>query len=333
MSDHNVNRRVAALGLAGAMASLTLKAQAQQQLRVAAVYTHPFEHLWVSCVHKALQAAEKRGDIAYRAYENIAPNEIPAVMRKLAQTSPDVIFGECHQTEDTVRQVAASFPKTAFVLGSNGKPQGPNVSVFDNYVHEPAYLEGMLAGGLTQSKHIGMVGGFAAPDVKALMNAFMLGARAVNADVRFSSGAINGWLNVSRAKKMTNTMIDQGADALLAIANSGVVEVAAERRVLAFGSLINRQGAYPNTVVASAMWHVEPVVDAVIQRVRAGAFAAEDYAPYSMMRAKGATLSPLGSFERKVLPDLLGRVRVKEADILSGRFQVPYIETLAMTMS
>lgn len=333
MTDNNVNRRAAVLGLAGVMASFAPGVHAKQRLKVAAVYTLPFEQLWVSCVHKALQAADRRGDIAYKAYENIAPSELSALVRKLALAGRDVIFGECYQAEEAVRQVATAFPKTAFVLGSNGKPQGPNVSVFDNYVHEPAYLEGMLAGGLTQSKHIGMVGGFAAPDVKALMNAFMLGARTVNADVRFSSGAINGWLNVSRAKKMTNAMINQGTDVLFAIANSGVVETAAERGVLAFGSLINQKDAYPNTVVTSAMWHVEPVVDAVIQRVRAGAFAPEDYAPYSMMRAKGATLSPLGSFERKVLPDLLERVRAKEADILSGRFQVPYIETLDMTMS
>ena len=333
MSDNNVNRRAALLGLAGAMTGIAPQAQAKQRLKVAAVYTLPFEQLWVSCVHKALQAADKRGDITYKAYENVAPNELSALMRKLAQTGRDVIFGECYQTEEAARQVALAFPKTAFVLGSNGKPQAPNVSVFDNYVHEPAYLEGMLAGGLTQSKHIGMVGSFAAPDVKALMNAFMLGAREVNPDVRFSSGAIHSWLNSSRAKKMSNAMIDQGVDVLFAIANSGVVETAAERRVLAFGSLINQKDAYPHTVVASAMWHVEPVVDAVIQRVRAGAFTSEDYAPYSMMRVKGATLSPLGSFERKVLPNLLGRVRAKEADILKGRFQVPYIETLDLTMS
>ena len=73
--------------------------------------------------------------------------------------------------------------------------------------------------------------------------------------------------------------------------------------------------------------------DAVIQRVRAGKFKPEDYASLSLMRAKGASLSPLGTFEGKVPPALVSQVRAKEADILSGRFQVPYIEALDMTMS
>ena len=253
-------------------------------------------------------------------------------MRKLAQQGFDVIFGEVYQVEDAVRQVAAAFPKTAFVFGSNGKPQAPNVSVFDNYVHEPAYLEGMLAGGLTRSKHIGLVGGFPAPDVKALMNAFMAGAREVNPDLRFSTGVIYSWLNPPRGKKLTDAMMDQGADVIFAIANSGVVETTAARGGLAFGSLINQQPEYPGPVVASALWHVEPVVQAVLAQVRAGQFKPQDFAPLSTMRTKGASLSPLGSFEQKVPPELLKRVRVREAEILSGRFQVPYNEALELTM-
>ena len=40
-------------------------------------------------------------------------------------------------------------------------PPNPNFSVFDNWIHEPAYLAGMLAGGLTKSGVIGVVGGAA----------------------------------------------------------------------------------------------------------------------------------------------------------------------------
>jgi basic membrane lipoprotein Med (substrate-binding protein (PBP1-ABC) superfamily) len=52
-----------------------------------------------------------------------------------------------------------------FLLGSSGKPQAPNFSVFDNYIQEPAYLTGMVAGAMTKSNKIGMVGGFPIPEV------------------------------------------------------------------------------------------------------------------------------------------------------------------------
>ena len=37
-------------------------------------------------------------------------------------------------------------------MGSSGKPQAPNFAVFDNYIQEPAYLTGMIAGGMTKSQ-------------------------------------------------------------------------------------------------------------------------------------------------------------------------------------
>jgi basic membrane protein A len=72
-------------------------------------------------------------------------------------------------------------------MGSSGKPQEPNFSVFDNYIQEPAYLTGMIAGGMSKSGKIGMVGGFPIPEVNRLMNAFMAGAKEVNPKAEFTS--------------------------------------------------------------------------------------------------------------------------------------------------
>ncbi|RZL56457.1 MAG: BMP family ABC transporter substrate-binding protein, partial [Variovorax sp.] len=53
---------IAALVAAGAPGL----AQAQAKLKVAAVYTVPFEQQWVGRIHKALKAAEARGEIEYK---------------------------------------------------------------------------------------------------------------------------------------------------------------------------------------------------------------------------------------------------------------------------
>jgi basic membrane lipoprotein Med (substrate-binding protein (PBP1-ABC) superfamily) len=73
--------------------------------------------------------------------------------------------------------------------------------------------------------------------------------------------------------------------------------------------VINTQAQYPDTVVASALWNMEPSVDRAIQAVKAGKFKAEDYGPYSMMKHKGSSLAPLGTFEKKVPADLQPRSR------------------------
>src|SRR3954454_16991275 len=101
-------------------------------------------------------------------------------MRQYAEQGNSLIVGEAFAVEAAARKVAKDFPKVSFLLGSSGKPQEPNFAVFDNYIQEPAYLSGMIAGGMTKTNKIGMVGGFPIPEVNRLMNAFMAGVLEVN---------------------------------------------------------------------------------------------------------------------------------------------------------
>lgn len=301
-------------------------AQAQAKLKVAAIYTVPFEQQWVSRIHKALKAAEARGEIEYKASENVANADYERVMREYATGGNQLIVGEAFAVETAARKVAKDFPKTSFLLGSSGKPQAPNFSVFDNYIQEPAYLSGMIAGGMTKSGKIGMVGGFPIPEVNRLMHAFMAGAKETNPKVEFTVTFINSWFDPPKAKEAAFAMIDKGADVLYA-ERFGVSDAAKERKVLAIGNVIDTQADYPDTVVASALWHMEPSIDAAIKAVKAGAFKAEDYGPYSMMKHKGSSLAPLGTFEKKVPADIVAKVKAKEADILAGKFTVKVDDT------
>ena len=56
--------------------------------------------------------------------------------------------------ERAARKVASDFPKTAFLIGSSFGPTGRNFSVFDNWIQEPSYLTGMVAGKATKSNVI-----------------------------------------------------------------------------------------------------------------------------------------------------------------------------------
>ncbi len=297
------------------------KADASRKLKVAAIYTVPVEQQWVSRIHKAMNAAVARGDIEYVFSENVANADYERVMRQYAEQKVDLIVGEAFAVEAAARKVAKDYPKIAFLLGSSGKPQEPNFSVFDNFIHEPSYLTGMIAGGMTRSNKIGMVGGYPIPEVNRLMNAFMAGAREVNPKVEFMVTFINSWFDPPKAKEAAFAMIDKGADIMYA-ERFGVSDAAKERRVLAIGNVIDTQPNYPDTVVASALWNMEPTVDTAIKAVKEGRFKAEDYGKWSYMAVKGSQVAPLGTFEKKVPAELVKRVRDKEAAILAGKFAV-----------
>ncbi len=319
-SSHPSRRQLMTMAAAMVLAVPGL-ASAQAKLKVAAIYTVPFEQQWVSRIHKALKAAEARGEIEYKASENVANADYERVMREYATGGNSLILGEVFGVEAAARKVAKDFPKVSFLMGSSGKPQAPNFSVFDNYIQEPAYLSGMVAGGMTKSNKIGMVGGYPIPEVNRLMNAFMAGARETNPKVEFTVSFINSWFDPPKAKEAAFAMIDKGADVMYA-ERFGVSDAAKEKGKLAIGNVINTQDKYPDTVVASALWNMEPSVDRAIKLAKDGKFAAEDYGPYSMMKHKGSELAPLGTFEKKIPADVGAKMRAKEQAILAGKFSV-----------
>jgi basic membrane lipoprotein Med (substrate-binding protein (PBP1-ABC) superfamily) len=317
-----LSRRTLGVALAAAtLGSLSSPAFAQAKLKVAAIYTVPVEQQWVSRIDKALKAAVARGEIEYEFSENVSNADYERVMRQYAEKGNTLIVGESFAVEAAARKVAKDYPKVSFLMGSSGKPQAPNFSVFDNYIQEPAYLSGLIAGSMSKSGKIGLVGGFPIPEVNRLMNAFMAGAKETNPKAEFTVTFINSWFDPPKAKEAAFAMIDKGADVMYA-ERFGVSDAAKERKVLAIGNVINTQPQYPETVVASALWNMEPTIDLAIKTVKAGKFTAEDYGKYSMMKYKGSELSPLGTFEGKVPKATMDLVASRQKAILDGSFTV-----------
>ena len=319
----SVSRRhaLSAAVAAGLLAGISPSAFAQAKLKVAAIYTVPVEQQWVSRIDKALKAAVARGEIEYVFSENVTNADYERVMRGYAEAGNTLIVGEAFAVEVAARKVAKDYPKVNFLLGSSLKPQAPNFGVFDNYIQEPAYLSGMIAGGMSKSNKIGMVGGYPIPEVNRLMNAFMAGAKETNPKVEFMVSFINSWFDPPKAKEAAFAMIDKGADVLYA-ERFGVSDAAKEKGKFAIGNVINTQDKYPETVVASALWNMEPTIDLAIKSVKAGKFEAKEYGEFSMMKHKGSALSPLGTFEKKVPADIVAKVQAKEKAILAGSFSV-----------
>ena len=312
--DNPFSRRtiLAALALAWGMIG---GASAQDKLKVAAVYTVPVEQQWVSRIHQALNAAKDRGEIAYVFSENVANTDYERVMREYAEAGNQLILGEVFGVERAARQVAKDYPQTSFLMGSSFGPQEPNFSVFDNYIQECSYLTGIVAGRLTKSNQIGMVGGFPIPEVNRLMHAFMAGVGEVNPDAKFTVSFIGSWYDPPKAKESAFAMIDQGADVLYA-ERFGVSDAAKERGVKAIGNVIDTQDQYPGTVVASALWHMEPSIEKALAAVKDGSFKAEDYGPLSNLAAGGCTLAPINA---ELVPnDVIDIVWAREAEIRSG---------------
>jgi len=292
-----------------------------------AAFATPIEDPWDGVIHAALQEAADAGQIRYEWTDDIGyAGDMERVLREIAETKkPAAIFGDAFGNEEAVRRVAAEYPDIAFVFGSGLGPADPNLSVFDNWIHEPAYLCGLIAGGVTESNVIGVVGGYPVPEVNRIVNAFVYGVKEVNPDAEVLVTFINSWFDPQAAKEAALAQIDAGADLLFA-ERFGVIEAAVEHGLYAFGNMSDQYELGPGHVLTGPVWDMRPTVQYIIRQVEAGSYTAMDLKDFSMMAKGGAYLAPFHGMDEKIPADILALVQQREQEIKQGLFRVPIDE-------
>ena len=212
------------------------------------------------------------------------------------------------------------------MFGSGGGPAEPNFSVFDNWIHEPAYLAGLIAGGVTKSNVLGAVGGYPVPEVNRIINAFIEGAQETNPDVEVKVTFLNSWFDPAAAKEAALAQVGAGADVLFA-ERFGVIEAAQENGLIAIGNMSDQKSLAPGHVVTSVTWNMESTVKYVIDQVAAGSYTAQDLKDFSMVGKGGAALAEINTDVPGGVPeDIVAKVKEREAAIKAGTFRVNITE-------
>jgi basic membrane lipoprotein Med (substrate-binding protein (PBP1-ABC) superfamily) len=294
--------------------------------KLAAIYQTSIEEPWDGAIHEACLKVSKELGITYEFAEGVASADYEKVVREYASRGFDFIIGDAFLAgEEPSRRVAKDYPKIAFAFGSELKPQEPNYSVFDNWIHEPAYLSGIIAGTMTKTNVLGVVAAIPIPEVNRLVNAFKAGALSVNPKVRVKVSFIGSWFDPAKAKEATVAMIENKADYIFA-ERFGVFEAAKEAKVFAFGNMTDQNSLAPDVVVTSCVWDMYPLIKNSIQMIQAGTWKAQDLKNLSMMAAGGSRLAPYHSFESKLPADLKAKIEDLTQKIKAGTFTVPVNE-------
>ncbi len=292
-------------------------------ISVAGIFTQPIQQKWDARLHLALDSAAKAGKIDYKFSEKVANTDYVRVLREYAESGIQLIVGEAFGISKEARKVADDYPGVAFLMGDPFEPHGSNFSVFDNYIHEPCYLMGIIAGSMTKTNKLGMVGGYPIGEVNRLFHAFMNGALSVNPDAKFKVNFIGSWYDPPKAKEAAFAQIETGVDILYA-ERAGVVDAAREKGILAVGNVndMNKEENGTDVVITSALWHMESAINNAIAEVEAGKFTAANYKEWTMMAKGGASLAPYYEFEDRIPDEIKAKVASLTADILAGKFTV-----------
>jgi len=319
-------------------AAATTAAPAPTTYKIAFISSASLEEPWTSVIHNALtQAVQTYGadKVSYNYTENVDYSDTPRVMREYAANGYNMVFVDAFGADDTARAAAKDFPNTFFVLGTDNHVFGDNVAVFDDWIHEPAYICGMIAGNITKSNVIGVVGGVADPEVNRLINAFKDGAKAVNPNVKVLITFIGEWFDPPKVKEAALAEISNGADVIYSERQGGI-EAAELKGIPVFGSLQDQYQLAPDVVITGPVWDMWPTVKHEVDLMMQGKWVPEDLRFYSMMGKGGASLAPWHDWQTRLKPDIVARMQQANVagmvdnitnQIMTGAFTVPMDET------
>ncbi len=338
------------LSLCIALAGLSLTAaecqKARGKLVVRAVFQTPVSEPWDGAIHQAILAVAeeyraKGIEVDYRFVDRKQdPKEYELALRDAAKVA-DVVFLDAFLKEDIARRVAKDFPHVAFAAGSEYSPTPPNFAVFDNWLHQPAFLAGIIAGKITKTNKIGVVAAMPINEVNRIVNAFIHGAKTVNPNVEVKVVYLLGnippgespWYHPATAKRLAKTLIDSGVDVIFA-ERVGAEEAAREayaggKEVWVIGNIADQYERAPEVTITSLVWDMRPTVRVVFERVLSGSFTADNLGTYSWMSFDGSYLAPFHHFGEPSPPlndEILSLVKEWEDKIRSGMTWVPIIE-------
>ena len=329
----SVNRRqligLGALG-AAALALPARRAFAADQTKIAGVFGTPIEEPWVNQIHVALLKAKSDLGVEYIWSENVKASDFGRVLREHAQKGANLVMGDAFTDEEASRRAAKAYTQVAFVMGSGIGPADPNFGVFDNWIHEPAYLSGMIAGKLTKSNTIGAVAAMPIPEVNLLVNAYRAGAKEVNKDVKCKFSFIDSFFDPPKAKEAALAQIEAGVDAVYA-ERFGVIEAAHDKGIIAFSNMSDQSAIAPETVVTGPVWDMWPTVNHVVKLLRADVEIAQDFGGYSYMGKGGSYLAPYHVWESKLSPGIKDMVAKRTQEIKDGAFRVDVDEAVPVS--
>ncbi|OBZ17028.1 MULTISPECIES: BMP family ABC transporter substrate-binding protein [Bacillales] len=286
--------------------------------RVAFVYIGPpgdggwtFEH------DKGRLYMEEKLGIKADTVENVPESaDAERIITELAQNH-DIIFTTSFGYMDYTLNVAKKFPKVKF-LHTAGYKINDNMGTFFGKNFDASYLSGIAAGKMTKKNVIGYVGAFPIPEVIYNINAFALGVQSVNKDAKVSVVWTNTWYDPTTERQAAVSLLDKGADVLLAYQDSpATLQAAAERGAMAGGNDSDMTRFAPEAYLTNPIWNWGPYYTKTVQAVIDGTWKSEQY---SGSLADGMVdIAPLGP---SVPEDVKTLVNDAKAKLISGEVSV-----------
>ena len=210
-----------------------------EPLKIAFAYIGPVgDGGWTFAHDNGRKAMEKElGDKVVTSFVENVPESADAerVIRDMASQGNKLIFGTTFGYMEPMMKVAADHKDVKFEHAT-GYKTAENLRTYDSRTYEGAYMAGVIAGAMTKSNTLGVVGSVPIPEVIRNINSFTLGAQSVNPKVKTKVVWVNKWFDPPKETEAATSLINGGADVLMQNTDSpAVLKTAQDKGKRAFG--------------------------------------------------------------------------------------------------
>ena len=318
----------ASLALPGALRT----AWAQSPITVGIIYVGPRDDFGYNQAHaEAAAQLKKLAGVKVVEEENVP--ETQAVQKTMqgmiSQDGAALLFPTSFGYFDPhMLAMAAKNEKVRFAHCGGMWTQGKhpaNTGSFFGYIDEAQYLNGVIAGHMSKSKKIGFIAAKPIPQVLRNINAFTMGARAVDPKITCNAIFTGDWSMPVKEAEATNSLSDQGVDVFTMHVDSPkvIVETAAKRGKMVCGYHASQAKLAPNAYLTGAEWNWMTAYTRILDAARTGkphpnfvrGGLKEGFvksSPYGSMVPEGA---------RKNAEDIRARMIAGSFDIFAGELK------------
>ncbi|WP_420830694.1 MULTISPECIES: BMP family ABC transporter substrate-binding protein [Cohnella] len=286
--------------------------------RVAFVYIGPpGDGGWTYQHDQGRLYMEKELGIEADTVENVPESaDAERVIAELAQNH-DIVFTTSFGYMDQTLSVARKFPDVKFEHVS-GYKTNDNMATYFGKNWEASYLSGIAAGKMTKVNKIGYIAAFPIPELIYNINAFTLGVQSVNRDAKVSVVWSNTWFDPTTERNAAISLLDQGADVLLAYQDSpAALQAAAERGAMAGGNDSDMTRYAPEAYLTNPVWNWGPYYVKKVKALMDGTWTNEPY--LGSFRDGMVDIAPLGP---SVPDDVKQLVEETKAKFVAGELNV-----------
>ncbi|MFH1982768.1 MAG: BMP family ABC transporter substrate-binding protein [Pseudomonadota bacterium] len=312
-------KKIALLVATGLLMVLGANGAIAKELKVGFIYVSPVGDAGWSYAHdQGRIAIDKMDGVSTSFVEAVAEGpDSERVMTNMARKGFDIVFATSYGYMDPMLKVAKQFPKTTF-MHCSGYKTAPNMGNYFGRMYEARFLSGMVAGAMTKKNVLGYVAAFPIPEVIRGINAFTLGARAVNPKAEVRVVWTKTWYDPATEKEAAKSLLDVGADVIAQHQDSpGPQEAAQERGVYSIGYNSDMSTFAPRAHLTAPIWNWAPFYTETVKSVQNGTWKSASSWPGI---ADGIVdLAPFGPMVPK---DLQEKVLAEKAALMKGAVKV-----------